>query len=159
MVATQQVWENMTWGLIIRKARLGSDMQKAVVMTYALSILGNEFISSMQWPRSHHRVSQWPTHSLISPFRHNITQDITESPSQVPTNHVRVHAAHDHERGSYNSFTLYRGCTHSPWVVISSPVSRRLTSPFCHVGQAYSHFLWCKARRPLQDFSMVSSSL
>jgi hypothetical protein len=38
--------------------------------------------------------------------------------SQVSTNHVSVHAAHDHERSCYNSFTLCRDCTHSPWVVI-----------------------------------------
>jgi hypothetical protein len=31
---------------------------------------------------------------------------------------VRVHAAHDHEHDCYNSFTLCRGCTHSPRVVI-----------------------------------------
>jgi hypothetical protein len=34
--------------------------------------------------------------------------------SEVSTNHVRVHVAHGHERGCYNGFTLYRGCTHSP---------------------------------------------
>jgi hypothetical protein len=36
----------------------------------------------------------------------------------VSTNHVRVHAAHDCEHGCYNSFTLCRGCTPYPWVVI-----------------------------------------
>jgi hypothetical protein len=30
------------------------------------------------------------------------------NPFQVPTNHVRVHAAHDREHGYYNSFTLQR---------------------------------------------------
>jgi hypothetical protein len=74
MVATQQVWENVTWGLITRKARLRFDVQKAIVMTYALSILGNELISLKKWPRSHHRISPWPTHSLISPLRHNPTK-------------------------------------------------------------------------------------
>jgi hypothetical protein len=41
------------------------------------------------------------------------------NPSQVPSNHVRVHAAHDRDHGCYNSFTLCTGCT---LVVISSPV-------------------------------------
>jgi hypothetical protein len=40
-------------------------------------------------------------------------------PSQVSTNHVRVHATHDHEHSYYNSFTLCRGCTCSPWVMIT----------------------------------------
>jgi hypothetical protein len=39
-------------------------------------------------------------------------------PNPGSTNHVRVHAAHDCEHGCYNSFTLYRGCTCSPWVAI-----------------------------------------
>jgi hypothetical protein len=43
--------------------------------------------------------------------------------------------------------------------VISSPVYRWLTFLFCHAGQAYSHFLWCEAKRSLQDFSMVFTSL
>jgi hypothetical protein len=38
--------------------------------------------------------------------------------SQVSTNHVRVHAAHNCEHDCYNSFTLCGGCTHSPWVTI-----------------------------------------
>jgi hypothetical protein len=75
------------------------------------------------------------------------------------SNRVRVHAAHDREHGCHESFILYRGCTHFPWVVISSPVFGWLTSPFRHTGQAQSHFLWCKARRSLQDFLMASSSL
>jgi hypothetical protein len=31
---------------------------------------------------------------------------------------VIVHAAHDREHDCYNSFTLCKGCTHSPRVVI-----------------------------------------
>jgi hypothetical protein len=31
---------------------------------------------------------------------------------------MRVHAAHDRERGCYNNFTLCWGCTRSPWVMI-----------------------------------------
>jgi hypothetical protein len=45
----------------------------------------------------------------------DMSQPKTES-KPIPgfINHVRVHAAHDREHGYYNSFTLYRGCTHSP---------------------------------------------
>jgi hypothetical protein len=39
---------------------------------------------------------------------------------------VRVHVALDREHSCYNSFTLCRGCTHSPWVVIPSPISKWL---------------------------------
>jgi hypothetical protein len=41
-----------------------------------------------------------------------------QKPIPGSTNHVRVHAAHGREYGCYNSFTLCRGCTYSPWVVI-----------------------------------------
>jgi hypothetical protein len=39
MVATQQVWKNMTCRLTTRMAKLGFDSQKAVVKTYALANL------------------------------------------------------------------------------------------------------------------------
>jgi hypothetical protein len=45
-------------------------------------------------------------------------QRLNHYPSQVSTNHVRVHAAHDREHSCYNSFTLCRGCTRSPWFMI-----------------------------------------
>jgi hypothetical protein len=35
-------------------------------------------------------------------------------PTQVSSNHVRVHAAHNHEHGYHDNSTLYRACTHSP---------------------------------------------
>jgi hypothetical protein len=38
-------------------------------------------------------------------------QTLNQEPIPGSTNHVRVHAAHDHKHGCYNSFTLYRGCT------------------------------------------------
>jgi hypothetical protein len=44
----------------------------------------------------------------------NYALGCTRYPSQVPSNHVRDHAAHDHEHGCYNSFTLCRGCTGYP---------------------------------------------
>jgi hypothetical protein len=43
---------------------------------------------------------------------------LNKNSSQISTNHVRVHAAHDREHNYYNSFTLSRGCTCSPWVMI-----------------------------------------
>jgi hypothetical protein len=39
---------------------------------------------------------------------------LNKNPSQVSTNHVRVHVTYDREHGCYNSFTLYRDCTHFP---------------------------------------------
>jgi hypothetical protein len=46
---------------------------------------------------------------------------LTNRPKQLPTqgssNHVRVDATHDREHDCQDSFTLCRGCTHSPWVV------------------------------------------
>jgi hypothetical protein len=41
-------------------------------------------------------------------------QPTKPSQSQVPTNHVRVHAAYDREHDYYNSFTLCRRCTRYP---------------------------------------------
>jgi hypothetical protein len=51
--------------------------------------------------------------SLIQP-----NPRLNHYPCLVSTNHVGVSAAHDRERGCYNSFTLCRGCTRSPWVMI-----------------------------------------
>jgi hypothetical protein len=42
------------------------------------------------------------------------TNQTKPNPSQVLTNHVRVHATHDREHDCYNSFIIHRGCTHSP---------------------------------------------
>jgi hypothetical protein len=38
-------------------------------------------------------------------------------PTQGPSNHVRIHAAHDNEHDCQDSFTLYKGGIHSPWVM------------------------------------------
>jgi hypothetical protein len=43
---------------------------------------------------------------------------LNQNPSQVSTNHVWVYAAYNREHDYYNSFTLCRGCTRSPWVTI-----------------------------------------
>jgi hypothetical protein len=61
---------------------------------------------------AHHRVSLWPTLTKTIP---NTT--ILE-PTRIPTNHVRVHVTLDHEHSCHDKFTLYKGCTHSPLVVI-----------------------------------------
>jgi hypothetical protein len=39
MIATQQVWENMTCRLTPRMTKLGFDLQEAVVNIYALMLL------------------------------------------------------------------------------------------------------------------------
>jgi hypothetical protein len=69
--------------------------------------------------------------------------------SQVSTNHVRVHAAHDHECGCYNSFTLCRGCTCSPWVMIILEELNTCctdehphTFPRCLLGNHYNVVQW-----------------
>jgi hypothetical protein len=70
-------------------------------------------------------------------------------PSQVSTNHVRVHAAHDHECDYYNSFTLYRSCTRFPWVMIilNKPNTHctdehPYTLPRCVLGNHYKTVQW-----------------
>jgi hypothetical protein len=82
--------------------------------------------------------------SLIQP-----NQRLNHHPSQVSTNHVRVHAAHDRERDCYNSFTLCRGCTCSPWVVIilEKPNTRctdehPYTLSRCVLGNHYKTVQW-----------------
>jgi hypothetical protein len=74
---------------------------------------------------------------------------LNQIPSQVSTNHMRVHAAHDCEHGCYNSFTLCRGCTRSPWVMI---IPRKLntrcteehpyTLPRCVLQNHYNVVQW-----------------
>jgi hypothetical protein len=102
-----------------------------------------------QQPRLHHRVSQWPNNTLVNPLRHNATQDLTKNISLVSTNHERVYAAHDREHSCYNSFTLWRGCTYYPWVVIilgsQIPViwtEYPYTLPRCALGNHYKVVQW-----------------
>jgi hypothetical protein len=97
--------------------------------------------------------TRWFDQDIPSPTR-NLNNRTIPEPTKIPTNNVRVHAAHDREHGCYNSFTLYRGCTHSPWVVIPSPVSRWLHIHFAmrtrHIhtsfgvrpGDHYKTFEW-----------------
>jgi hypothetical protein len=86
------------------------------------------------------------------PSKPTLTQPNTrlnQTPILGSTNHVRAHATHDREHGSYNSFTLCRDCTHSPWVVfiIGSriPIVRMeypYTHPRCALGNHYKVVQW-----------------
>jgi hypothetical protein len=117
MVATHKYRETMTCRLIEGRPDSVLYAEDQLCLKYTstkVAILSPQ----RRWSRSCHGVSPWPTHNLIKPLQHNPTQDLTIIHPRVSTNHVRVHAAHDHEHGCYNSFTLYRGCTRYPWVVI-----------------------------------------
>jgi hypothetical protein len=39
---------------------------------------------------------------------------LVQHPTHGSSNHVRVHAAHECEHDCQDSFTLHRGCIHSP---------------------------------------------
>jgi hypothetical protein len=74
---------------------------------------------------------------------------LNKNSSQVPTNHVRVHAAHDREQGYYSSFTLCRGYTHFPWVMIilrmpntHCPDKHPYTLLRCVLGNHYKVVQW-----------------
>jgi hypothetical protein len=96
---------------------LGFDLQKAVVIPYALINIVNKYRTHLLKDNKLDRITEShrdrPT-AERNPLRQNQPKQTKPNPSQVPTNHVRVHAAHDREHGCYNNFTLYRGCTHSP---------------------------------------------
>jgi hypothetical protein len=97
-----------------RKGQTRFYTQKTVVTNYALSILVlrsqyyllKELASIASWSLT---VTD-PQPNKI-PLRHIPTQNMTITHPNVSINHVRVHAAHDHEHGCYNSFTLCGGCT------------------------------------------------
>jgi hypothetical protein len=91
------------------------NMQKLVVNNYALGILVHKVTKLLNILTS---ITSW-SHTVTDPQPNEIhfdkpTNQTKPNPSLVPTNHVRVHAAHDREHGCYNSFTLCRGCTHYP---------------------------------------------
>jgi hypothetical protein len=115
MVATRKYKEIYDMQASRRKATW-FNMQKLVVNNYALGILVLrsqhllKILTSIA-SRSH-------TVTDPQPNEFHFDQPTKPNPSQVPTNHVRVHAAHDHEHDCYNRFTLGRGCTRYPWVVI-----------------------------------------
>jgi hypothetical protein len=91
----------------------------------------------------------WPTHNLIKPTLTQPNQRLIQNSSQVSTNYVRVHAAHDREHDCQDSFTLCKGCTHSPWVTIilgsRIPIAR-MEYPYtllrCALGNHYKAFQW-----------------
>jgi hypothetical protein len=70
-------------------------------------------------------------------------------PTQVSSNRVRVHAAHNREHDCYDSSTLYGGCTHYPWVtiILGSQVPIDATEYLytllgCALGHHYKAFQW-----------------
>jgi hypothetical protein len=80
-------------------------MQKLVVNNYAIGILVLKVTTIAS-----------RSHTMIDPQPNKIHFDKPTKPnlSQVPSNHVRVHAAHDRGHDCYNHFTLCRGCTRYP---------------------------------------------
>jgi hypothetical protein len=111
MVATRKYEEIYDMQASRRKATW-FNMQKLVVDNYALGILvlRSHLLKVLTSIASQsHTVTDPQPNKILSANLPN-----QPNPSQVPTNHVRVHAAHDSEHGCYNSFTLCRGCTHYP---------------------------------------------
>jgi hypothetical protein len=74
----------------------------------------SSYLSKTQQLESGTSITPW------SPLRRiDLTNKTDQNwPNPGSTNHVRVHAAHDREHGCQYSLTLYRGCTHSSWVMI-----------------------------------------
>ncbi len=100
-----------------RRKATGVIMQKLVVNNYALGMLMLKVTTTPQTLTSIASRSLTVTDPqpnkihFDKPTKQNQTKP---TPSQVPTNHVRVHATHDREHDCYNSFTLCRGCTRYP---------------------------------------------
>jgi hypothetical protein len=127
----------------------GFDSQKAVVITIPKT---SRYLSKTPTPQN--KTSITPQ----SPLRRiNLINKTNQAwlyqPNSGSTNHVRVHAAHDHEYDYYNSFTLCRGCTHPDEsrssLTVGYPLYRWVplhTSGVC-------------ARTSLQCCSLVSLSL
>jgi hypothetical protein len=118
MVATQQVWEiNVTWRF--KQGWLTRRFWLAASSGYILP-KASRYLSKLQ--SFQNRTSITPQSPLQ---RVDLTNGLTildsvnqTKPIPGSTNHMRVHAAHDREHDCHNSFTLCRGCTRSPWVVI-----------------------------------------
>jgi hypothetical protein len=147
--------ESVTWRLIQRKARPWFDSQKAVVKL-CLNQSSKQVTNSS--PQELSSIASWSltvTDSQPNKTHFDTTQPrLNKNPSQISTNHVRVHTAHDHEHSCYNSFTLCRGCTRSPWVMII------LEKPNTRCTEEHSYTLpKCVLGKSLQCCSMVSSSL
>jgi hypothetical protein len=116
MVATRKYKEFYDMQASRRKATW-FNMQKLVVNNYALGILvlrSQHLLKVLTLIVSRSLTVTDPPPNKIhfnKPTKPNQTKP---TQSQVPTNHVRVHVAHDCEHGCYNSFTLHRGCTRYP---------------------------------------------
>jgi hypothetical protein len=111
MVATRKYKDIYDMQASRRKATW-FNMQKSVVNNYALGIL---VLRSQHLLKVLTSITSQSL-NVTDPPPNKIHFDKPTKPtqSQVPTNHVRVHAAHDREHGYYNSFTLCRGCTRYP---------------------------------------------
>jgi hypothetical protein len=113
MVATRKYTEIYDMQASRRKATW-FNMQKLVVNNYALGIPVlrlQHLLKVLTLITSRSLIVTDPQPNKIHFDKPNQTKP---NPSQVPSNHVRVYAAHDREHNCYNSFTLYRGCTHYP---------------------------------------------
>jgi hypothetical protein len=90
------------------------NMQKLVVNNYALGllVLGSQHLLKIL------TLIASQSHTVTDPQPNEIhfnqtTKPTKPNPSQFPTNHVRVHAAHDREHAVI-TVSLYRGCTRYP---------------------------------------------
>jgi hypothetical protein len=123
------------------------NMQKLVVNNYALDILvlrSQHLLKVLTSIASRSLTVTDPRPNKIHFDEPSKPNQPKPTQSQVPTNHVRVHATNDHEHGCYNSFTLCRCCTHYPSVVIihRQPNTRctdehSYTLPWCVLGNHY----------------------
>jgi hypothetical protein len=111
MVATRKYKEIYGMQASRRKATW-FNIQKLVVNNYALGILVLRLQHLLKVLTS--IASRSLTVTDPQPNKIHFDKPTKPNSSQVPSNHVRVHAAHDREHGCYNSFTLCRGCTHYP---------------------------------------------
>jgi hypothetical protein len=116
MVATQQVREKYDMKALNKGGLLGAgfDSQQAVVITIPKT---SRYLGTTPMPQNKTSITpQSPLQWIDLVNRTN--QTWFYQPYLGSTNHVRVHATYDREHNCYNSFTLCRGCTHSPWVAI-----------------------------------------
>jgi hypothetical protein len=154
VVATQQVWENHDMGALGKEGWLWFDLKKAVVASNAqkLLLLNAKALLLEMWHRTYHRVH---CGSSTEETRLTNSQHLNHT-NPGYSNRVRVHAAHDHEHDCRDNFTLYRGCTHSPWVAIIlgsqapvDPMEYLYTLLRCAPGHHYKAF---------QRFNLVCST-
>jgi hypothetical protein len=115
MVATQQVQEKHDMKAIVRMAGLGwltessgDDLYQGLLVSKQISASRNRIINHT----TESTAEDWPN---LPDYLNWLNQT---NPSQVSTNHLRVHATHNREHVCYNSFTLCRSCSRSPWVMI-----------------------------------------